>query len=112
MPRVRFQSTCPACRNNEFYYWIHHNCGGDLYLDNNAYLICDDGDARDFIFRLKFDCGNRDDGAHRGGFEYGCLQGFLACLSNLGKLQNPPGNFIMDVTKVLMEHQSEFSQNY
>ena len=37
---------------------------------------------------------------------------FLVCLSNLGKLQNPPGNFIMDVTKVLMEHQSEFSQNY
>lgn len=112
MSRVRFQSTCPACRNNEFYYWIHHNCGGDLYLDNNAYLICDDGDARDFIFRWKFDCGNRKDDAHRGGFEYGCLQGFMACLSNLGKLQNPPANFIMDVIDVLREHKNEFREEY
>jgi hypothetical protein len=30
----------------------------------------------------------------------------------LGKLQNPPANFILDVTSVLMAHQSEFRQNY
>ena len=112
MVRVRFQSTCPACRNPDYFYWIHHNCGGDLYLDNYGKLICDECDAEDFIFRWKFDCGNRNNNAHEGGFEYGCLQGFLACLSNLGKLQNPPGNFIIDVTRVLMEHQNEFSQNY
>ena len=58
------------------------------------------------------DCGKRNNGVHKGGFERGCLQGFLACLSNLGKLQDPPGNFIIDVTRVLMEHQHEFSQNY
>lgn len=114
MVRVRFQSTCPVCSwiNSNFYYWVHHNCGGDLYLDNYGYLICDDGDAEDFVFRWKFDCGKRNNGVHKGGFERGCLQGFLACLSNLGKLQNPPGNFIIDVTRVLMEHQHEFSQNY
>ena len=112
MVRVRFQSTCPACRNETYYYWIHHNCGGDLYLDNRAMLICDSCSREDLIFRWKFDCGNRDDGAHRGGFEYGCLQGFLACLSNLGRLQNPPGNFIIEVTSILMAHQNEFRQNY
>ena len=112
MVQVRFQSTCPSCRNNNFYYWIHHNCGGDLYLDNNAYLICNSCRIQDYIFRWKFDCGNRDNGAHSGGFEYGCLQGFLACLSNLGRLQNPPGNFIIEVTQVLMQHQNEFRQNF
>lgn len=112
MVRVRFQSTCPACQNFNFYYWIHYNCGGDLYLDNNAMLICNRCEISDYIFRWKFDCGNRDNYAHRGGFEYGCLQGFLACLSNLGKLQNPPGNFIIEVTRVLMDHQNEFRQNF
>ena len=112
MGKVRFQSTCPSCLNNNYYYWIHSGCGGDLYLDNNAKLICERCWREDYIFRWKFDCGNRDNGAHRGGFEYGCLQGFLACLSNLGKLQNPPGNFIIEVTKVLMDHQNEFRQNY
>lgn len=112
MVSVRFQSTCPACQNSNYYFWIHHNCGGDLYLDNNAMLICERCQVKDYIFRWKFDCGNRDNGSHRGGFELGCLQGFLACLSNLGKLQNPPGNFIIDVTRVLMEHQDEFRHNF
>jgi len=40
------------------------------------------------------------------------LQGFLACLSSLGKLQNPPGNFIVEVTQVLMQHQHEFKERY
>ena len=32
MPEVRFRSSCPVCRNNdECYYWIYANCGGDLY---------------------------------------------------------------------------------
>jgi hypothetical protein len=112
MVRVRFQSSCPACQNVNFYYWIHSGCGGDLYLDNRAMLICDDCNREDYIFRWKFDCGNRDNGAHKGGFEYGCLQGFLACLSNLGKLQNPPGNFIVEVMSILMQHKNEFTQNY
>ena len=112
MVKVRFQSSCPACRNPDFYYWVHHRCEGDLYLDNRAMLSCDLDDREDYIFRWKFDCGNRDNGAHSAGFEYGCLQGFLACLSNLGKLENPPSNFIVEVTQVLMAHQNEFRQNY
>lgn len=111
MPEVRFQSTCPACKNSNYYYWIHAYCGGDLYLNNQAMLICHYCNRKDLIFRWKFDCGNRDNGAHKGGFEYGCLQGFLACLSNLGKLENPPGNFIVEVTTILMQHQNKFRQN-
>ena len=30
MVKVRFQSTCPSCLNNNYYYWIHSGCGGDL----------------------------------------------------------------------------------
>lgn len=112
MVRVRFQSSCPSCQNDGFFYWIHHNCGGNLYLDNNAKLICDSCFRQDYIFRWKFDCGLRYNNAHRGGFEFGCLQGFVACLSNLGKLRNPPANFILDVMSVLMAHQNEFNQNY
>ena len=112
MVKVRFQSTCPSCRNPEFYYWIHHNCGGDLYLDNNGKLICNDCYREDFIFRFYFDCGSRNNNAHKGGFEYGCLQGFYMCLSNLGRLQDPPANFILDVTQVLMDHKNEFKEKY
>lgn len=112
MVKVRFQSSCPSCRNPEFYYWVHNNCNGDLYLDNRAMLSCNSCYREDYIFRWKFDCGNREYDAHRGGFEKGCLQGFLMCLSNLGKLENPPGNFILEVTQILMQHQNEFKQNY
>ena len=114
MSRVRFQSTCPArfCPKNDFYFWAHANCGGALFLNNRGILSCSECDAEDFIFRWKFDCGYRNNRAHEGGFEYGCLQGFLACLSSLGKLQNPPGNFIIEVTQVLMQHQNEFKERY
>ena len=112
MFRVRFQSSCPTCGSLGPFLWTHHNCGGNLYLDNNAMLICDSCPAEDYIFRWKFDCKERVNYVHKGGFEFGCLQGFLACLSNLGKLQNPPANFILDVTSVLMAHQNEFRQNY
>ena len=112
MVKVRFQSTCPVCSwiNSNFYYWVHHNCGGDLYLDNYGYLICEDGDAEDFVFRWKFDCGKYR--VHSGGFKYGCLQGFYACLSSLTKLNNPPGNFIMNVMNVLYAHKYEIQENY
>ncbi len=112
MPQVRFQSECPACPNKTDYYWVHAFCGGDLYLNNEAMLICNSCSRKDLIFRWKFDCGNRNNDAHKGGFEYGCYQGFLACLSSLGRLQNPPGNFIIDVTNILMQHQNEFRQKY
>lgn len=112
MPQVRFQSSCPACRNSSFYYWVHHKCEGDLYLNNEAYLICNKCLTKDFIFRWKFDCGNRNNGAHKAGFSYGCYQGFLSCLSNLGKLENPPANFITDILGILMAHKNEFNENY
>ena len=109
---VRFHSVCPACRSNNYHYWIHHNCEGALYLSNDAKLICADCSEQDFIFRWRFDCGNRNNGFHECGFEYGCLQGFLCCLSCLGRLENPPGNFILEVTGILMQHQNEFRKNY
>jgi hypothetical protein len=45
-------------------------------------------------------------------FRHGCLQGFYACLSNLTKLNNPPGNFILDVINVLYEHKYEIPETY
>jgi len=111
MPFVRFRSSCPVCLNSEkCYYWIHANCGGDLYLNENAILLCDSCDVKNFVFRWKFDCGKY--GTHSGGFKYGCLQGFYACLSNLTKLNNPPCNFIVNVIKVLYEHRNEIKVDY
>ena len=110
MLRVKFQSTCPDCSNTTYYNWIHHNCGGDLFLDNNAKLICESCSREDYIYRWKFNHGNRDNEYHRAGFEYGKHLGFLTCLSILGRLPNAPENFILEVIKVLMEHQNNFSQ--
>lgn len=111
MPIVRFRSSCPACLNpEECYYWIHSNCGGELYMNEKAILVCDSCYKQDFVFRWKFDCGKY--GVHCGGFRHGCLQGFYACLSNLTKLNNPPGNFILDVINVLYEHKYEIPETY
>ena len=112
MSRVRFLSSCPAEGGGNIYNWQHYGCGGHFFLTNQARLICENGDADDFIFRMKFDCGERNGRAHELGYEFGCLQGYLACLSHLGKLYNPPGNFIIEVTQVLMQHQNEFSNGY
>ena len=87
MPSVRFRSSFPACNNHEeSYYWIHENCGGDLYLNENTILTCDSCNAEDFVFKWKFDC--RKYRVHSGGFKNGSFQGFCGCLSNLGKLKN------------------------
>ena len=40
MYRVRFQSTCPACRNDRICNWQHYGCGGHFFLTNQARLIC------------------------------------------------------------------------
>ena len=109
MVRVRFYSQCPVCRSERSYYWIHHSCGGDLYLDDDGMLNCDECDSYDYIFRWKFDCGRRSNNYHKGGFEYGNFQGFLACISFLAKLRNPPGNFIVDVIDVLYRHKDEIN---
>ena len=111
MPEVRFRSSCPFClKNDKCYYWIHANCGGDLYLNERAMLICDYCNRQDFVFRWKFDCGNYN--THSCGFSYGCLQGFYACLSNLTKLEGAPGNFILDVVNVLYQHRYEITGGY
>lgn len=116
MIKVRFQSSCPVCKNPNFFYWVHGDdrCyrKGNLFLDNKAMLSCDSCPAKDYIFRWKFNCGQINNGFHKCGFESGNLQGFLACLSNLGKLENPPGNFIIEVTQILMAHQNEFKESY
>ena len=117
MPKVRFQSVCPAheCKDNETYTWAHYNCPGgrgELYLDNRAMITCSSCPLEDFVFRCQFDCGKRNGIIHRAGFEYGCFQGFLACLSSLSKLENPPGNFIVEVTGILMDHKNEFRENF
>ena len=109
-PKVPLRCTCPSssCHYPNNILWSHQNCGGKLYLDNRAIVTCVNGDLEDYIFRLKFDCGYRLNGSHKAGYEYGSLQGFFACLSSLQRTQNPPKNFIYEVTQVLMKHQHEF----
>ena len=67
-------------------------------------------DIKDYVFRWKFDCGKLE--VHSGGFRYGSLQGFYACLLNLTKLNNPPANFILNVINVLYKHRYEIQETY
>ena len=69
MQFVRFRSPCPVCKSG-YFYWNHENCGGDLYLNQNAKLFCISCFEADFVFRWKFNCNNH--GFHSGGFKYGC----------------------------------------
>ena len=109
-PKVPLICTCPGptCKNPNNVLWRHQGCGSKVYLDNRAIVTCSNGDLEDYIFRLRFDCEYRLNGSHKTGYEYGSLQGFFACLSSLQKTQNPPKNFIYEVTQVLMKHQHEF----
>jgi hypothetical protein len=109
-PKVPLICTCPGptCKNPKNVLWRHQGCGSKVYLDNRAIVTCPNGDLEDYIFRLRFDCEYRLNGSHKTGYEYGSLQGFFACLSSLQRTQNPPKNFIYEVTQVLMEHQHEF----
>lgn len=112
MVKIRFRSNCPACTNETVYYWIHHKCDGDLDMDDNANLICSRCGVSSFIFQWKFDCGNRNNGFHKAGFEYGCKQGFFACLSNLSKIENPPTGFIVKITEILLSRMNELKEAY
>ena len=93
-PKVPLRCTCPSCHNPNNILWSHQNCGGKLYLDNRAIVTCVNGDLENYIFRLKFDCKYRLNGSHKAGYEH--------------RTQNPPKNFIYEVTQVLMKHQHEF----
>lgn len=38
----RLDASCPKCQSAERTHWIHadNNCGGDIYIGNNAHLVC------------------------------------------------------------------------
>ena len=109
MVRVNLICPCPICEDDtRCWTWFHTRCGGRLTLDNNAIVRCERCDLEEYIFRLKFYCHLTRDGKHKGGRENLSLQGLLNCLAILGKWQNPPANFIVEVTNAIMAHQDEF----
>lgn len=74
--------------------------------------MCQKCGQEDYIFRWKFDCGNRTSSSHQRGFELGCFQKFLLSLFTIGKSANAPKNFIIEVMEILNAHQKELKKNF
>lgn len=93
---VDFICPCPVdgCPNNkrDTYRWTHSKCGGYEKLDSNGCLRCLRCDESGPLIDWSFSCG-----AH--GYEKASLQGFIYCLSIIGKLQKPPMKFLLKLTR-------------
>ena len=62
--KVDFISGCPAygCSNGRSqFFWEHHNCGGNEWLDSEGYLECKKCKIRDILLSWKFKCSGHSD---------------------------------------------------
>ena len=109
MSKIRFHTCCPACSSKKIHYFICP-CGGDLYLNEEAKLICNSCLEGQLIFNCTFDCKNRENGAHKYGPAKGCYQGFLRSLSNLGKIENLTCGFMFNVVKIIFENKDKINE--
>ena len=58
MAKFLFKSNCPICFDEEIHQWTHSDCGGNRYIDENCYLICEKCDNKIFILDTYFTCNN------------------------------------------------------
>lgn len=51
---------CPSCiergKPTQPSYWTHADCGGDLYVGNNAHLYCEKCGKSEIVSKCKFMC--------------------------------------------------------
>jgi hypothetical protein len=52
--------SCPVCvdqgRNTAQSFWVHHNCGGSIYVGDNANFKCRKCNYSDHVKRWSFNC--------------------------------------------------------
>ena len=61
MPKYLFRSNCPICLDGDIIEWIHTDCGGRRYIDEDLYLLCDKCNNRTFILDSGFSCDKHKD---------------------------------------------------
>lgn len=56
----RLYTKCPVCFNNArdvpSSFWYHKQCGGDIYIGNNAKLYCEKCGWSIHVAKAKFNC--------------------------------------------------------
>lgn len=52
--------SCPVCHEREIFtsrsFWSHHNCGGTLFLGDNAYYLCNKCNKQSHVKDWKYGC--------------------------------------------------------
>ena len=61
MPKYLFRSICPICLDGDIIEWIHTDCGGRRYIDEDLYLYCDKCSDKTYLFDSTFKCEYHDD---------------------------------------------------
>lgn len=53
---------CPSCieegKPTQRSYWTHANCGGELYVGDNAHLYCEKCGKSEIVFKCRYMCPN------------------------------------------------------
>lgn len=61
--------SCPVCqsqgRNTPHSFWSHHECGGRMYVGDNAHYWCDNCGDNSHVKKWKYGCPH-----HGGGYEF------------------------------------------
>lgn len=93
MSKYLFKAPCPVigCKNNSkdvAFQWYHSNCGQKMYVNSEAYLICESGHSAEMI-DWRFKCDQHD-------YKEGSQQGLLLALTIMATLENIDEDWILD----------------
>ena len=57
---IRLYISCPVCLDNHrttpHKYWAHHNCGGDIYVGDNAHYKCTKCGQANHVQKWGYNC--------------------------------------------------------
>ena len=92
----RVYISCPVCldlgKNTPQSYWVHadSNCGGDLYMGENAYYLCKKCGISKHVMNWSYGCPNHSSGDT---YEYikATRQGLAQAVSTAGQMVSATG---------------------
>ena len=78
---MRLYMPCPAknCDHKDWkdaHHWTHHNCGGDMHIDEGANIFCTKCQTKKFFVEWRWACGH-----HVGQFQEASLTDVAAILA-------------------------------
>ncbi len=90
----KLRIACPVChdqgRNTPQTFWIHYNCGGALYVGDNAHYNCDQCGTDSHVKNWSYGCPEHS--GDRLEFIKASAQGLAQSVSTAGQMVSETGN--------------------